>query len=212
MSRSTPFELVFGGMRDRLDRLRDDLAAAGKDSTDRDVVLLEREAAELLRAIRPEEGFGEATDTFAALLHHAFSYREGREQVRVVAAAELGRVLLEPLEAGPVPGPPGSRYVQLPSLAIWAVLSEGPPEPIDGWFRIRRADHLDALAILGIRPGRAGFTALEVAGAPPGLRHRESTVPLFAPMQSEAGVPAGLAAVASEAELLELCWRVEALG
>ncbi len=211
MTRPTPFELVFAEWRDRFDRLRDDLAAAGKDSADRDLVLLEREAAELLHAMRPDEGFGEATEAFSALLHHAALFRASGEPVRIVSEEELRRALVQPPGPSPTAEPALARYVQLPALAIWGVLSDGPPEPLDGWFRMRSGERLDALAILGLRPGREGFTALEVSGPAPGLERRESMVPLFAPMQSETGVPAGIGAVTSEAELLELCWRIEAL-
>jgi len=147
-----------------------------------------------------------------ALLYHACRFRANRETVRSVSLGELRRVLAGP--AAPIDGaePVPSCYVQLPALAIWAVLAEGPPEPVDGWFRTRSGDRLEVLAILGLRPGRGGFTAVEVAGPAPGLADREDSTELFAPIQAGTGAQAGLAAVKSDAELLELCWRVEDLG
>jgi hypothetical protein len=65
---------------------------------------------------------------------------------------------------------------------------------------------LNVLAVLGIRSGRAGFTTLEVRGRRPGI------APVFAPLQSGVEARAALATVRSEAELLELAWRVETLG
>ena len=212
MSRSTPFELVFTGLVDRFDRLRGDLVAGGKDAAIRDVLLLEREAAEVLHFLRPDEGFGEATETVAALFHHAYLFWANGEPVRAVAMEELRRILAGAPARPALTGDGGSRYVQLPPLAVWGVLAEGPPEPLDGWFRTRTGDTMHALAILGLRPGRDGFTALEVSGPAPGLGERDPTTPLFAPVISETQVPAGIGAVTSDVELLELCWRAEAIG
>lgn len=212
MSRPNPFELVFADLRDRFDRLRGDLAAGGKDPAVRDALLLEREAAEVLHALRPEDGFGEATETVAALFHHAYLFWASGEPVRSLTIEELRRMLAEAPPRSEAREPGGSRYVQLPPLAVWGVLVEGPPEPLDGWFRIRTGDTMDALAILGLRSGREGFTALEVSGPEPGLSTRDATTPLFAPVVSEAGAAAGAGAVTSQAELLELCWRAEGLG
>ena len=110
----------------------------------------------------------------------------------------------------PVPEVRPAHYVQLPAFAVWGVLEAAPPEPLDGWFASRSDQTLHVLAVFGIRPGRAGFTTLEVAGRPPDLTRREDGSPLIAPLESGAGMPAGPATVASEAELLELAWRIEA--
>ncbi len=212
MSRPNPFELVFADLRDRFERLRDDLAAGRKDPAVRDALLLEREAAEVLHALRPEDGFGEATLTVAALFHHAYLFWASGESVRSLTIEELRRLLAQAPPRPEASDEGNSRYLQLPPLAVWAVLEDGPPEPLDGWFRRKTGDTIDALAILGLRPGREGFTALEVSGPEPALPARDATTPLFAPVVSEAGVAAGAGAVTSPAELLELCWRAEGLG
>jgi hypothetical protein len=210
MSRAAPFPLVFGSARERFERLRQSLASEQKDPRDRDALLLSREAAELLHELRPEEGFGDATEAAAALLHHAYLFWASGEVVRTVPYDVLTRILARPpgRRATEPPIPPYC-YVQLPALAIWGVLEDSPPEPLDGWFATRLGDRLHGLAVFGLRPGRVGFTTLEVSGTRPGLAMRHEPVPLFAPITTEQGVAAGIGAVTSEAELLELCWRIE---
>lgn len=212
MSRATPFELVFGAMRDRFDRMRQALVAAGKDPVDRDAFLLEREVAALLHELRPEEGYGEGTEAAAALLHHAYLFWAGGEVVRRVPARFLAAVIADRSGRRTAAHSRGPSYVQLPALAIWGVLADSPLEPLDGWFVRRAGDRLDVLAVFGIREGRGGFTTIEASGGFPGIVQRNETTPLFEPVRSETGSPAGVGAVTSEAELLELCWRIEAAG
>ena len=211
MSRESPFALAFAPLRDRFERIRASFDDA--DPGDRDRFLLNREVAALLFELRPEGGYGEATEAMAALVHHGYLFWNAGENVRTVTAEELNSVV-KPI--GPRNHLPSYRpavlpsYVQLPSLAIWGMLEGGPPEPLDGWFRIRSGDLLTLLAVFGMRPGRAGFTTLEVRGEPMELDRREDGAPLFSPFES--GARTGLGTVTSEAELLELAWRIEGSG
>ena len=178
---------------------------------------LEEAASSYEKAIelRPEEGYGAATEAMAALVHHGYLFWEAGEVTQTVQAEQLGRIVASPWTRSLLPsGRPAVRpsYVQLPSFALWGVLEGGAPEPLDGWFAARANSSLLALAVFGIRSGRAGFTTLEVGGAYPGLERREDGTPLFAPLESESGARTGMGAVASGAELLELAWRIEPPG
>ena len=213
MSREHPFQLAFGPMADRFERIRESLD--GAEPGDRDRFLLNREVAALLLELRPEEGYGAATEAMAALVHHGYLFWEAGEVTQTVQAEQLGRIVASPWTRSLLPsGRPAVRpsYVQLPSFALWGVLEGGAPEPLDGWFAARANSSLLALAVFGIRSGRAGFTTLEVGGAYPGLERREDGTPLFAPLESESGARTGMGAVASGAELLELAWRIEPPG
>ena len=75
----------------------------------------------------------------------------------------------------------------------------------------READ-LRVLGIFGLRPERAGFSAVEVSGAAAG---RAGSTPTAAPCSrrcSPAGRRAGLYSIAGGEELLELGWRTRALA
>lgn len=213
MSRESPFDLAFAPWREHFTRIRESLE--GSDPGDRDRFLLNREVAALLLELRPEDGYGDATEAMAALVHHGYRFWEAGELVQSVSPEQLARVvdpfwarnLLPSFRPTVLPS-----YVQLPPLAIWGVLEGGAPEPLDGWFRSRVDPDLDLLAVLGMRPGRAGFTTLPLQGNRPGLDQRENATPLFAPLETEGGVRAGIGTVASRGELLELAWRIEALG
>lgn len=211
MSRENPFELAFGPWRERFERIRESLA--GADSADRDRFLLNREVAALLLELRPLEGYGDATEAMAGLVHHGYLFWVDGERVREIGPEDLNAVVGP--TGGPADGPKSgigfARYLQLPPLAVWGLLDEGPPEPLDGWFAVRSGQTLSLLAVFGIRRGRAGFTTIELRGEPPALDHREDGTPLFAPLGSDLGARAGMPTVAGEAELLELGWRAEAL-
>ena len=229
--RSTPFELVFGKLRDRFEAIQRGLEAAGADPGDRDRFLLQREVAELLRELRPESGLGAEVKMLGALVHHAYRFWRDGERVRVVTSGELAGVLeggqafrRSDVQSNRLPDeseqvlnarPPdrlNASYVQLPMLAVWAYLESGPPEPLDGWFAVRVSpSELEVLAILGVHPGRPGFTAVEVRGPRPDQSGHSERPPLFAPIASETGAAAGLAAVRDAGELLELAWRADDL-
>ena len=66
---------------------------------------------------------------------------------------------------------------------------------------------LSVLAIFGLHPGRAGFTAVEVVGPRPSHLERADGSPLFSGTLPGAE-RAGLASVVGAEELLELAWRL----
>jgi hypothetical protein len=211
--RPTPFSLVFGGLGvERFPAIEKAIAGSGTGGRDRDAFLLVREVNELMRALRPEEGFGEGVEALAALVHAAYHFWLDGERVVAVDDAALTRLLVaSPSDRhGPDSGP-AAAYVQLPSLRVWGVAVAGArPEPLDGWFVTARGDALSVVAVFGLHPGREGFTVAEVTGTAPGELRRADGSALFAPTFAGADA-AGLASVQGEEELLELAWRVETL-
>jgi hypothetical protein len=213
MARTTPFELVFSRIAEStFPRIAASLAAGEHDPADRDAFLMDREVVTLLRDLRPEEGLGEAMDQMVALVHHAYlTWAAGT--VTVPVAREAAEELLgpSPAEVGDSKEVP-AYYAQFPERMIWAsVIESQPPEPLDGTFVSRTPDgDLRVLGIFGLRPERAGFSAVEATGGRvEGLRRDDGT-PLFAPTLS-GGATAGLRSIVGEEELLELGWRTQGL-
>jgi hypothetical protein len=214
MPRPTPFELVFHrAAESSFPRIAASLSAAGQDPADRDAFLMDREVITLLRDLRPEEGLGEAMDQMVALVHHAYlAWAAGTVTIPVGrgAAEEL---LDQPTSEGPGPKEVGAYYAQLPERMVWAsVIEDESPEPLDGAF-VSRAPNGDlrVLGIFGLRPDRAGFSAVEASGPRVEQLAREDGSPLFAPTLP-GGAPAGLRSIVGEAELLELGWRTQGLA
>ena len=94
MARPTPFEFVLAPIaEERFPTIRSALAAAGRDPTDRDAFLMEREAVVLLRELRPEEGLGERMDQLAALVHQAYLFWDAGQVTVDVLADQLPGLL-----------------------------------------------------------------------------------------------------------------------
>lgn len=211
-ARVTPFDLVFGTIAaERFPALRVGLSAAGRDPRDRDAFLMVRPVVELLRDLEPEEGLGGAIAAMAAFLHHSYLYwMDGERRVaiseeQVRRALQAGAPATEPALTGPA-----SSYVQLPPLRVWGNPVEGAAaEPLDGWFLSLEGGTRSLLAIFGLHPGRAGFTAVEVAGPrPEGLERADGRALFSAAIPGAAA--AGLASIVGAEELLELAWRLPA--
>ena len=211
--RVAPYALVLGTIApERFPVLRDGIVVVGRDPRDLDAFLMVREVVELLRELEPEEGLGEGIATMAAFLHQSYLYWMDGERTVTIEVEALERALAGeqpvPPPQVPDPTPRQASYIQLPPLRVWGVGVEGgPAEPLDGWFVSQRDESLSVLAILGIHPGRAGFTAVEVVGPRPGALERADGSPLFS-----AALPgaeqAGLASIVGAEELLELAWRL----
>lgn len=213
MVRPTPYDLVFTDLADeRFPAIQAAMDAAGYDHSDRDAFLLLRETVELLRDLRPDDGLGEGIDQLAALLHHAFLYRESGKTVITVDAPALDD-LLRPGACTPGASPPGdlspATYLQLPPGRVWATVVPGEAaEPMDGCF-IHPAPTpgvIRTLGVFGVRPDRDGFSVVEAAGARPVALERADGSELFSSTLS-GGAAAGLRSLAGPEELLELAWR-----
>lgn len=205
-SRPTPFDLVLAGFAEaRFPALRAALEAAGADPHDRDRFLMEREAVQAVRDLRPDDGLGEGIGELAALLHHAFLFWAAGRPVSAPERPTLDRLLGAPLE-----GAPGvaTRYVQLPARLVWAEVTPGAAaEPMDGLFVHPLPAGLRTLGVFGLHPGRDGFTVVEVEGSHPRELVRPDGTPLFSPVLP-GGTAAGLLSLTGAEELLELAWRL----
>jgi hypothetical protein len=168
-----------------------------------------------IRELRPEEGLGEAMEALAALVHHGYLFWSAGGRIRGIDEPSLTRLVSAGRAVGRPDGPSRrsairpSAYIQLPSLAVWGRLEGGPPEPLDGWFEWGWGLDLHVLAVLGLSPGRPGFTTVEVNGPRPDRLDRVDGSPLFGPITTDTGARAGIASVRGEEELLELAWRAE---
>jgi hypothetical protein len=204
--RPTPFDLVFGAEAGALlAPIAAGIEAAQLDARDRDGFLLLRETAELLQRLRPSEGLGTGVELLAAFLHHAYLFWKDGEQVTSVGERRLAELLHQP--AGRPTIRQTSRYIQLPALRVWATLAGAvTPEPLDGWFVGPAREDLCVLAVFGLNPARAGFSAVEVSGPPPGVVQRPDGSAPFLPLL-EGGRAAGLVSLSDGDELLELAWR-----
>lgn len=214
MSRPSPFELVFNrAAESSFPRIAASLAAAGHDPADRDAFLMDREVITLLHDLRPDEGLGEAMDQMVALVHHAYlAWAAGN--VTIPVGREAAEELLDHSPADmPESKEVSAYYAQLPERMIWAkVIEDESPEPLDGVFVSRApTGDLRVLGIFGLRPERAGFSAVEASGPRPAGLAREDGSRLFEPTLS-GGAPAGLRSISGEAELLELGWRTQGLA
>jgi hypothetical protein len=213
MARITPFDLVFNrAAESSFPRIASSLAAGGHDPADRDAFLMDREVVTLLRDLRPDEGLGEAMDQMVALVHHAYlAWADGGVTISVgrEAAEELLAKAAEAADSKDLP----AYYAQFPERMIWAAVVENEaPEPLDGIFvsQVPGGD-LRVLGIFGLRPERAGFSAVEATGGRAEGLAREDGSPLFDPTLP-GGTAAGLRSIVGEAELLELGWRTLSLA
>jgi hypothetical protein len=213
MARATPLDLVFNGAAEStFPRIAASLAAGGHDPADRDAFLMDREVVTLLHDLRPDEGLGEAMDQMVALVHHAYlAWAAGAVTIPVdrEAAEELLRQAPQRADSTDVP----AYYAQFPERMIWAAVIENEaPEPLDGIFVARNTGgDLRVLGIFGVRPDRAGFTAVEATGGRVERLAREDGSPLFDPTLA-GGATAGLRSIVGEEELLELGWRTQGLA
>jgi hypothetical protein len=208
-ARETPFALVMGTIAPaRFPALRAAIGVAASDPRDRDAFLMVRAVLEFLRELEPDEGLGEGIGTMAAFLHQSYLYWADGEPTSAVGETALASALRGAGQASPVPAAGETCYVQLPPLRIWGESTEGgTAEPLDGWFASRNGDALTVLAIFGLHPGRAGFTAVEVAGCRPDRLERADGSALFSGTLPGAE-RAGLASIVGAEELLELAWRL----
>ena len=204
MSRTTPFELVFGELAEaRFPALKASLAGAGIDPTDRDAFTLDGAVAEFLRELIPEDAPSESLHEFIALLQHAYLFWEaGAKTVPVQSTAAVTDAPSAPL------APFRPVYIQLPDHLYWGQLEpDVPHEPLDGCFVHPLGDGIRALAIFGLHPQRPGFTVAEVSGRPDrALPDRPQGSAPYAPLM-DGGAAAGIRSVYGREELLALAWH-----
>lgn len=208
--RPTPYDVAFGADAEpRFVRIRDSLAATGRDPHDADAFVLDREVVTYLRELVPEEGVGEGMVQHIALLHHAYLYwAEGGWLLRLSRPRASAL-----LAAGTAPTPairsddalPRAFYLQLPERLVWAELAPGEPhQPLDGLFvRPWPAGGYFVLAVFGLHAGHDGFSVVDADGYPePGAARDDGSAPFQPALPG--GAAAGLFSIVGAEELLEL--------
>lgn len=207
--RPHPFELMLGGFRDeRLPAIRTEL----RDGSDIHAFLLAAPALELMRALRPDDGFGDAVDDFVAFVHAAYLFwRDGEHTITLNESAT--RQLCHPgrSAAGRAPhAATTTQYIQIAPRLVWGQLTDNEPfEPLDGWFTIPGNAGLRLVACFGVHAQRPGVSVVTVEGPFPAKVERADGTPLFAPTMP-GGDAAHLFAVSAPDEMLLLGWRVAA--
>jgi hypothetical protein len=188
----------------RLEEIGGELAAAGTDPYERDAFALVGAVGRLLRELVPDDAPAEAVTSYIGLLHALYLHWAGGRLVRPTSRERLSAQLETPVTP-PVPEP-GACYLQLPERLVWAAPSDGTAhEPLDGLFVMATSTRLQALAVLGFRREREGFTTMEAA-APlpaPSVPIRADGAAPFATVLP-GGERMGFYSVTSEAELVSL--------
>jgi len=206
MSRLNPFEFVFGGVADELFPVilrevgeRPARSAFAGAST---VQQLLPNMGETDQPLDPS-----VVDGYLRLLWIAHRYWVGGKPVVPVDRAALERLFDEPALPDFVGPAADAVYLELPPRWFWAQISEeSPHEPLDGVFLVTgEHEPLSALAVLGLRPDRPGFSQFTATATSDDFRAAAGCVrrPLFAPTVV-GGAEAGVRSITSEAELLHL--------
>jgi hypothetical protein len=194
-------------------QVRASLRARGTDDLDRDAFLLDPAAVNLLRDLVPQEAPVESVVAYAALLHMIYVCW-ARDWPIVSVGAEALRATLTRTSHPEPRTPPLVCYVQLPEQLVWAQPDPGQAhEPADGVFLVAAHGRLRALAVLGLRSGRDGFTTMESELAlplgAPGPRP-DGSVPFSSLLP--AGERARLLSIADSHELAALALLALAAG
>jgi len=168
VSRALPWtELVSAIGEERFAEIRDALAAAGTDDLNGDAFILNGTVANLLRDLMPEDAPADAINAYGALLHMLHVCWARDWPVVTISAERLRDALPRTTHHAPRTIAEVC-YVQLPERLVWAEPAPGEPhEPLDGVFLVARSERADALAVLGFRAARDGFTTMEGAIALP---------------------------------------------
>lgn len=189
----------------RFEAMRTALAKAGTDPLDRDAFLLDGAVGRVLRDLVPADAPAEAVTPYGALLHALYLHWAHGSPVRVLERAAATALLSAPPEAFRAADVPVACYVQLPERLVWAAPAPGAPhEPMDGIFVMGSQSRSRALAVLGFRPDRQGFTTIEAdTPPPPRVEPRPDGSPPFATVLP-AGERMGIFSVTTAPELMLL--------
>lgn len=189
---------------ERFVEIRQSLERHRTTATDRDAFVLDGTVGNLLRDVMPGDAPAEAVNAYAALLHMLYlAWSHGWPVVPVTADA-LNAALATPRNPNPAIRTP--LYLQLPPNLVWAEPLPGEAhEPLDGAFVLIAGDRATALAVLGFRSEREGFTTSEASSSlpvpAPQLR-ADGSAPFASVLPG--GERAGLLSVADETELITL--------
>jgi hypothetical protein len=175
----TPYELVFGASvfeAEHFPAIETDLAARGAAASEPAAFVMLASVGQMLRALRPPEDISVPTARDAVLHYGALAFQAWHFRAEGKRLFTLDGGLLDLLVAldvvGPWPFTPPARagYVQMPRHRVWTRVEEAvAAEPVDGFFwtvipeATGAASRLDVVLCTGLRPGRPGLGAIEVA-------------------------------------------------
>lgn len=186
----------------RFEEIEAALAKAKTDPLDRDAFLLDGSVGRVLRDLVPDDAPAEAVTSYGALLHALYVHWDHGFPARTVEREDATALLAAPPEDIPSGPRPDVVYIQLPERLVWAAPAPGAAhEPMDGMFVTALPRRVRALAVLGFRPDRQGFTTIE-ADVPLGLRPEprpDGSAPFATVLP--AGERMGLFSVTSQTEL-----------
>jgi len=196
-------ELISAIGEERFAEVRESLAKAGTDDLSGDAFILNGTVANLLRDLMPDDAPADAITAYGALLHMLHVCWARDWPLVTITTERLRDALSSPIAHSPLPIAVAC-YVQLPERLAWAEPAPGDPhEPLDGIFLIATPARADALAVLGFRAARDGFTTMAgaIALPSPPPPPRANGVPAFA-----STLPGGdLAKLVSVVDAHELC-------
>jgi hypothetical protein len=216
--RTLPYDLAFTAEFERVHfpAMQAEAARLGVDTGDPERLLQMPTAGIVLRTALVQNEVPEV-EQFGPLLFHAYQYWRSGKIVYDLDEEAMRHLLGEDLMLGRwslvAPSPAG--YLRVPRNILWAKIQEdATPEAVDGLFWSLAGHRLDALLVLGMVPGRPGFSVAQVTGdvrdEPDGhwgnLRARE-VQPDFANVLP-GGELQGLHAIETVGEVLKLVARV----
>ncbi len=206
MNRLHPFELVFSDYAGTF--FPEIRAEAPEGAMNLATVARLQSTQRLLRELGSsdlaEEDAG-AVGEYLTLVFASYRYWEAEKPTLSIDKDKLIRAIQHPPRQGPAVHHDAC-YLQFPERWVWATIGEGQPhEPLDGMFVVSTRPHtgITVVAILGLRPGREGFSQISVTAGADAVAAASATMrdPPFAPVM-EGGVAAGFKSVTSDGELL----------
>lgn len=206
--RPHPFDLIFSGFASaEFPAFRQVLG----DEPSLDRFLISEPVVEWLNRIRPDEGIGEAVDEFVALSHAAYRWWAGGSVTHTLDREATER-LVELAAGDPDDGAPPTQaaYYRVAPHLIWGRIEESNHEPLDGWFIVPGGDVLQVTGCLGVHPARPGLSVMTASGPRRRVAERPDGTAPFSPTMP-GGDLAGLHAIDTPDELLQLAWRAAAM-
>jgi hypothetical protein len=168
-ARPLPYDLAFANAdfeHAHFPAIQAEAARLGGDPSTPEQFLQLPGVAAILRSTLVEEN---ATDVeqFGPLLFQAFHFWRFGKCVFELDEAVLRYLLAQSLELEPweLRAPAVSGYLRLPRHIMWARIHEdAAAEAVDGLFWTQIGRRLETLLILGLLPGRPGFSVAHVMG------------------------------------------------
>ena len=207
MSRPLPWTALMDALGERrFEEIRESLERNRTTATDRDAFVLDGTVGNLLRDVMPEDAPAETVNAYATLLHMLYLCWSHGWPVASVTAEALRPALARATPETRNPAPRTALYIQLPERLVWAEPVRGAAhEPVDGVFLAVTEGRAGALAVLGLREERDGYTTAEASFALPlplPTPRPDGSAPFASLLPG--GERAGLLSVASELELVTL--------